>query len=200
MFDEGRLTIRVVRLHNAPHDAPHDGPHNSFKEHFLQRNNDVLHRCHIWCQRTAGATTHFPTLFATHQQVINKVMIEHTSNEIFTFCTHVGNDISTPVPPVDLRFHYSAAKCQYFVIFVAFDADVLRIATPAGNPVAWALQEIPLHGSSRKSHCLGPARRNSQHDSMKWIRYNEILAFCTRVIKSALDWSRNMVSDLHAKC
>ena len=66
MFDEGRLTIPVVPLDNAPHDAPHDGPHNSFKEHFRVRNNDVLHRCHISCQRTAGATTHFPNLFATH--------------------------------------------------------------------------------------------------------------------------------------
>ena len=47
MFDEGRLTIRVVRLHNAPHDAPHDGRHNSFKGHFLEWNNDVLHSCHI---------------------------------------------------------------------------------------------------------------------------------------------------------
>ena len=154
MFDEGRLTIRVVPLHNAPHDAPHDGPHNSFKDNFLQWNNHVLHSCHIWCQRTAGATTHFPTLFATHQQVINKVMIEHTSNEILTFCNHVGNDISTPV---DLRFHYSIAKCQYVVILVAFDSAVLRIATPAGNHVAWAMQEIPLPGLCSKSHCLGPA-------------------------------------------
>ena len=47
MFDEGRLTIPVVPLDNAPRDAPHDGRHNSFKEHFLQGNNDVLHRCHI---------------------------------------------------------------------------------------------------------------------------------------------------------
>ena len=153
MFDEGRLTIRVVRLHNAPHDAPHDGLHNSFKEHFLQWNNDVLHSCHIWCQRTAGATTHFPTLFATHQQVINKVMIEHTSNEILTFCIHVGYDISTAA---DLRFHYSMAKCQYFIILVASHSVVLRIATPAGNPVACALQEIPLPGPCKKSHCLGP--------------------------------------------
>ena len=86
MFDEWRLTIGVVPLHNAPHDAPHDGPHNSLKRLFRKWNNDVLHRCHIRCQRTAGATTHFPNLFATHQQVINKVMIEHTSNEILTFC------------------------------------------------------------------------------------------------------------------
>ena len=92
--------------------------------------------------------------------------IEHTSNEILTFCTHVGEDISTPVLLVDLRFHYSIAKCQYFVILVAFDADVLRIATPAGNPVAWALQEIPLPGPGKKFHCLGPARRNSQHHLM----------------------------------
>ena len=120
MFDEGRLTIPVVPLDNAPHDAPHDGLHNSFKEHFLQWNNDVLHRCHISCQRTAGATTHFPSLFATHQQVINKVMIEHTSNEILTFCIHVGDDISTPATPADLRFHYSIAKCQYYVIHVSF--------------------------------------------------------------------------------
>ena len=47
MFDEGRLAIRVVPLHNAPHDAPHDGPHNSLKQHFLQMNNDVLHRSHV---------------------------------------------------------------------------------------------------------------------------------------------------------
>ena len=154
MFDEGRLTIRVVRLHNAPHDAPHDGFHNSFKEHCLLRNNDVSHSCHIWCQRTAAATTHFPILFATHQQVINKVMIEHMSNEILTFCIHAGYDISIAA---DLRFHYLIAKCQYFVILVAFDSVVLRIATPAGNPVAWALLEIPLPGFCRKSHCLGPA-------------------------------------------
>ena len=120
MFDEGRLTIPVVPLDNAPHDAPHDGRHNSFKAHFLQRNNDVLHRCHISCQRTAGATTHFPSLFATHQQVINKVMIEHTSNEILTFCIHVGDDTSTHATPADLRFHYSIAKCKYYVIRVAF--------------------------------------------------------------------------------
>ena len=108
MFDEGRLTIRVVPLHNARHDAPHDGPHNSFKDNFLQGSNDVLHRCHIWCPRTPGATSHFPTFFATHQQVINQVMIEHTSNEILTFCIQVGDDISTPV---DFRFQYSIAKC-----------------------------------------------------------------------------------------
>ena len=108
MVDEGRFTIRVVPLHNAPHDAPHDGHHNSLKQHFLQGNNDVLHRCHILCQRTAGATTHFPNHFATHQQVINKVMIEHTSNVILTFCIHVGDDISTPV---ERRFHYLIAKC-----------------------------------------------------------------------------------------
>ena len=116
-----------------------------------------MHRCHILCNRTAGATPHFPNLFASHQRVMTKVMIEHTSKEILTFCIHVGDDISTPVTPVDLRFHYSTAKCQYFVIHVAFGADVLRIATPAGNPVACALQEIPLPGPCRKSHCLGPA-------------------------------------------
>ena len=82
-----------------------DGHPNSFKAYVLKGNNDVLHTCHIWCQRTAGATTHFPILFATHQQVINKVMIEHTCNEILAFCTHVGNDISTPATPADLRFH-----------------------------------------------------------------------------------------------
>ena len=81
-------------------------------------------------------------------------MIEHTSNEILTFCIHVGYDISTAA---DLRFHYSMAKCQYFIIRVAFHSVVLRIATPAGNPVACALQEIPLPGLCRKSHCLGPA-------------------------------------------
>ena len=75
-----------------------------------------------------GATSHFPILFATHQQVINKVMIEHTSNEILTVCTHVGYDMSTAA---DLRFHYSMAKCQYFIILFAFDSVVLRIATPA---------------------------------------------------------------------
>ena len=111
MFDEGRLTIPVVPLDNALHDARHDGLHNSFKEHFLQGNNDVLHRCHISCQRTAGATTHFPIVFAIHQQVINKVMIEHTSNEILTCFTHGGHDISTLATPADLRFHYSIAKC-----------------------------------------------------------------------------------------
>ena len=42
MFDEGRLTIRVVRLHNAPHDALHDGLHNSFKEHFF---NGIMMFC-----------------------------------------------------------------------------------------------------------------------------------------------------------
>ena len=83
----------------------HDGFHNTFKEHGLQWNNYVLHRCPIWCHRTAGATTHFPSLFAIHQQVINKVMIEHTSNEIWTFCTHVGDDISTHANPADIRFH-----------------------------------------------------------------------------------------------
>ena len=83
----------------------HDGLPKSFKMYFLQMNNDVLHTCHIWCQRTAGATTHFPILFATHQQVINKVMIEHTCNEILTFCIHVGNDISTPATPANRRFH-----------------------------------------------------------------------------------------------
>ena len=108
MFDEGRLAIRVVPLHNAPHDAPHDGPHNSLKQLFRTMNNDVLHLCHIRCLRTPGATTHFPTLFATHQEVINKVMIEHTSNVILTFCIHVGDDIWTPA---DLGFHYSIAKC-----------------------------------------------------------------------------------------
>ena len=65
----------------------------------------------------AGATTHFPILFAIHQEVINKVMVEHTSNVILTFCIHVGDDISTPA---DLRFHYSIAKCQYYVIPVSF--------------------------------------------------------------------------------
>ena len=35
MFDEGRLAIRVVPLHNAPHDAPHDGPHDSLKQHLV---------------------------------------------------------------------------------------------------------------------------------------------------------------------
>ena len=126
MFDEGRLTIPVVPLDNALHDAPHDGLHNSFKEHFLKRNNDVLHRCHISCQRTAGATTHFPSLFAIHQQVINKVMIEHTSNEILTCCIHVGDDISTPATPAGLRCHYSIAKCQHYVILVSFLRVVLR--------------------------------------------------------------------------
>ena len=105
MSHEGRLTIPVVPLDNALHDALHDGPHNSLKQLFRIRNNDVLHRCHISCQRTVGATTHFPSLFASHQQVINKVMIQHNSNEILTFCTHVGDDISTPATPADLRFH-----------------------------------------------------------------------------------------------
>ena len=117
MFDEGRLSIRVVRLHNAPHDAPHDGPHNSFKGHFLE---GIMMFCiavifdvsaQLWRLLTS------PILFATHQQVINKVMIELTSNEILTFCTHVGYDISTAA---DLRVHYSMAKCQYFIIRVAF--------------------------------------------------------------------------------
>ena len=72
-------------------------------------------------------------------------MIEHTSNEILTFCIHVGYDISTAA---DFRFHSSMAKCQYFIIHVAFHSVVLRIATPAGNPVACALQE---------SNCLGSA-------------------------------------------
>ena len=143
------------------------------KSTFFKWNNDVLHRCPIWCHRTAGATPHFPNLFASHQRVMTKVMIEHTSNEILTFCTHVGNDISTPVPPADLRFHYSTAKCKYFVITIAFDADVLRIATPAGNPVAWALQEIPLPGSPKPPRASSPplssqnSRRNLQHDSKK---------------------------------
>ena len=120
MSHQGRLTIPVVPLDNAPHDAHHDGLHNSFKEHFLERNNDVLHRCHISCRRTAGATTHFQILFATQQQVVNKVMIAHTSKEILTFVTHVGNDLSTPATPADLRFHYSIAKCQYYIITVSF--------------------------------------------------------------------------------
>ena len=97
--------IRIVRQSCIMNS--HDGFHNSLKQHFLEGNNNVFHRCHIWCQRTAGATTHFPILFATHQEVINKVMIEHTSNVILTFCIHVGDDISTPA---DLRFHYSIAK------------------------------------------------------------------------------------------
>ena len=88
-------------------------------------------------------------------------MIEHTSNEILTFCIHVGYDISTAA---DLRFHYSMAKCQYFIIHVAFHSVVLRIATPAGNPVACALQEIPLPGPCRKSHCLGPAERERERE------------------------------------
>ena len=120
MFDEGRLTIPVVPLDNAPHDARHDGHHNSFKEHFLLWNNDVLHRCHISCQRTAGATTHFPNLFATHQQVINKVMIEHSSNEILTFCFYGGDDISSPVElkqnsdlTVDFRTHFTSDVRNY---------------------------------------------------------------------------------------
>ena len=120
MFAEGRLTIRLVPLHNAPHDAPHDGPHNSLKHLFRIGHTDVLHLCDNLCLRTAGATTHFPNLFATHQQVVNKVMIEHTSNEILTFVTHVGDDISTPATPADLRFQYSIAKCQYYVITVSF--------------------------------------------------------------------------------
>ena len=55
MFDEGRLTIPVVPLDNAPHDALHDGPHNSLKQLLRIRNNDVLQRCQISCQRRAGA-------------------------------------------------------------------------------------------------------------------------------------------------
>ena len=110
MCHEGRLAIRVVPLHNAPHDAHHDGPHNSLKQLFRIGNNDVLHLCHIRCLRTARASTHLQSLFATHQQVVNKVMIEHTSNEILTLFTHVGDDISTLATPADLRFHYSIAK------------------------------------------------------------------------------------------
>ena len=98
-----RDRIRMVRQSCIM--TSHDGPPNSLKEYFPQRSNDVVHTCHIWCQRTAGATTHFPILFAIHQQVMNKVMIAHTCNEILPFCTHVGNDISTPATPADLRFH-----------------------------------------------------------------------------------------------
>ena len=102
-----------------------DGPPNSFKMYFLQKDNTVLHTCHIWYHRTAGATTHFQILFATHQQVVNKVMIEHNSNEIFTFFTHVGDAISTLATPAGLRFHYSIAKCQYYIIPVSFLRVVL---------------------------------------------------------------------------
>ena len=89
-------------------------------------------------------------------------MIEHTSNEIFAFCTHVGDDISTPV---DFRFHYSIAKYQYFIIHVAFDSVVLRIATPAGNPVASALQEIPLPGPDRKCVEMVTAMNTIQYNT-----------------------------------
>ena len=98
------LTILIL----PPHQTRNGALHNSLKQLFRIRNNDVLHFCHIRCLRTARAITHFPILFASHQEVINKVMIEHTSNVILTFCNHVGDDISTPSA---FRFHYSIAKC-----------------------------------------------------------------------------------------
>ena len=161
MFDEGRLTIPVVPLHNAPHDAPHDGPHISFQEHVLTGNNDVLHRCHIWCQRTVGATTHFPSFFAIHQQVINKVMIEHSSNEILTHSCR--------------RRHFDACdSCGPPISLLDCKMSILRYV------------------------CFIYLSRAGK--SMKWNRYNEILTFCYRVVKYALDTSRHIVSDLDAQC
>ena len=73
------------------------------------------------------AITYFPIVFASDEQVINKVMIQHTSNEILTFCIHVGDDISTHATPAGFRFHYSIAKCEYYYILVSFICVVLGI-------------------------------------------------------------------------
>ena len=136
-----------------------DGHPNLLKDYFLQGNNDVLHTCHILCQRTVGATTHFPILFATHQQVINKVMIEHTCNEIFTFCTHVGkryfdscNSCGPPISLVETKLSILRYTCFILCRRAAncHACTKSRCLGPAGNPIAW----VPETSSSFRTSAI----------------------------------------------
>ena len=170
---------------------------NSFKQLFRLRNNDVLHVCRNWSQRRAGAQLRWLLTSQLSWRLLKKVMIEHTSRETLTFCMYVGDDISTPV---ERLFHYSTAKCQYFVITDSFHWVVLGIATcrpeamrfPAG-PKQWDFLQGPGNGISCR-------RRNSQHVCIKCNKYNDIVTFCNRVVKSEVHRRRNIVSDLSAKC
>jgi len=66
---------------------------------------------------------------------------------------------------------------------------------PAG-PRQWDF----LQGAGKGISCR---RRNSQHDWIKCNKYNEVLTFCSRVVKSEVHRrhrSRNIVSDMNAKC
>ena len=101
------VTILILSRHKTRDGALQ----NTSKQLFRQRNNYVLHLCHNWCQRRAGAQIKWLLTSRLSSRLLKKVMIEHTSNEILTFCIQVGDDISTPV---DLRF-FSLLDCKMLI-------------------------------------------------------------------------------------
>ena len=76
------LTILIL----SPHKTRHSALHNSSKQVFRVGNNDVFNFCHNWCQRKAGAQLKWLLTSELSSRLPEKVMIEHTSNEILTFC------------------------------------------------------------------------------------------------------------------
>ena len=76
------LTILIL----SPHKTRDGALQNTLKHLFRLRNNDVLHFCHNWCQRRAGAQHRWLLTSQLSSRLVKKVMTEHTSKEILTFC------------------------------------------------------------------------------------------------------------------
>ena len=80
----------------------------------------------------------------------------------------------------------------YLIHFIESCWELRRAGPRQGD----FLQDV-LQGPGKGISCR---RRNSQHDWMKCNMYNEILKFCHGVMKSEVRCSRNIVSDMNAKC
>ena len=122
------------------------------------RNNNVFHFCHNWCQRRAGAQLRWLLTSQVSSRVFEKVMIEHKSNEILTFCNRV---MKSEVRKSRMRRNIVSdmnAKCQYFfrgVLNHDFVDDMLmsreeirEVSSRPSCALTWnmtAMQNIIIH-------------------------------------------------------